>query len=66
MWEPQHLTTLWASTACYRDTFTFFLKVGLCDLHPVCVVYPVAEQLSLQTAKQNVIKIRKVFFEKET
>jgi hypothetical protein len=23
MWEPQHLTTLWASTACYRDGFTF-------------------------------------------
>jgi hypothetical protein len=22
MWEPQSLTTLWASTACYRDTFT--------------------------------------------
>jgi hypothetical protein len=22
MWEPQHLTTLWASTARYRDTFT--------------------------------------------
>jgi hypothetical protein len=22
MWEPQHLTTLWASTACYRDSFT--------------------------------------------
>jgi hypothetical protein len=22
MWEPQHLTTLWVSTACYRDTFT--------------------------------------------
>jgi hypothetical protein len=21
MWEPQHLTPLWASTACYRDTF---------------------------------------------
>jgi hypothetical protein len=21
MWEPQHLTTLWASTACYRDSF---------------------------------------------
>jgi hypothetical protein len=21
-WEPQHLTTLWASTTCYRDTFT--------------------------------------------
>jgi hypothetical protein len=22
MWEPEHLTTLWASTACYRDSFT--------------------------------------------
>jgi hypothetical protein len=22
MWEPQHLTALWASTARYRDTFT--------------------------------------------
>jgi hypothetical protein len=22
MWEPRHLTTLWASTACYRDSFT--------------------------------------------
>jgi hypothetical protein len=26
MWEPQHLTTLWASTACYRDTFTLLTK----------------------------------------
>jgi hypothetical protein len=25
MWEPQYLTTLWASKACYRDTFTFTL-----------------------------------------
>jgi hypothetical protein len=24
MWEPRHLTTLWASTACYRDSFTFY------------------------------------------
>jgi hypothetical protein len=23
MWEPRRLTTLWASTACYRDNFTF-------------------------------------------
>jgi hypothetical protein len=26
MWEPLRLTTLWASTACYRDSFTFYLK----------------------------------------
>jgi hypothetical protein len=25
MWEPRRLTTLCASTACYRDSFTFFL-----------------------------------------
>jgi hypothetical protein len=24
MWEPRRLTTLWASTACYRDSFAFF------------------------------------------
>jgi hypothetical protein len=23
MWEPQRLTTLWASMASYRDSFTF-------------------------------------------
>jgi hypothetical protein len=23
MWEPRRLTTLWASMACYRDSFTF-------------------------------------------
>jgi hypothetical protein len=25
MWEPQHLTALWVSTARYSDTFTFFI-----------------------------------------
>jgi hypothetical protein len=24
MWEPRRLTTLWASTACYRGSFPFF------------------------------------------
>jgi hypothetical protein len=24
IWEPRHPTTLWASTACYRDSFTFY------------------------------------------
>jgi hypothetical protein len=28
MWEPRRLTTLWAFTACYRDSFSFtFYKV---------------------------------------
>jgi hypothetical protein len=25
MWQLRRLTTLWASTACYRDRFTFLL-----------------------------------------
>jgi hypothetical protein len=24
MWEPRRLTTLWASTVCYRVSFTFY------------------------------------------
>jgi hypothetical protein len=34
IWEPQRLVTLWASTACYRDSFTFknpWLMVKLHD-----------------------------------
>jgi hypothetical protein len=27
MWEPRRLTTLRASTACYMDSFTFFLHL---------------------------------------
>jgi hypothetical protein len=29
MWEPRRLTTLWAFTACYRDSFTFTLPLLL-------------------------------------
>jgi hypothetical protein len=25
MWEPQRLTTLWASTTYYKNSFTFFV-----------------------------------------
>jgi hypothetical protein len=30
MWEPRRLTTLWASTACYRDSFTFTCCNEIC------------------------------------
>jgi hypothetical protein len=26
IWEPRRLTILWASTACYTDSFTFYFK----------------------------------------
>jgi hypothetical protein len=28
MWEPRRLTTLWAFTACYRDSFTVFNRLS--------------------------------------
>jgi hypothetical protein len=29
MWKPRHLTIIWASTACYRDSFIFHLYFTL-------------------------------------
>jgi hypothetical protein len=29
MWEPRRLTALWASTACYRDSFTFIIGFAM-------------------------------------
>jgi hypothetical protein len=29
MWEPQHLTTLWASMACYRDSYFLYFYIRL-------------------------------------
>jgi hypothetical protein len=31
MWELRPLTPLWASTACYRDSFTYFTAYVLAD-----------------------------------
>jgi hypothetical protein len=36
MWEPHRLTTLWASTTCYRDNFTFtFLLLDPITAHQI-------------------------------
>jgi hypothetical protein len=32
MWEPRRLTTVWASTACYRDSFYFHITFLLENL----------------------------------
>jgi hypothetical protein len=29
MWEPRRLTNRWASTACYRDSFTFYFSLSM-------------------------------------
>jgi hypothetical protein len=38
MWKPRRITTLWASTVCYREKFTFtilFCHILICLLRPV-------------------------------
>jgi hypothetical protein len=42
MWEPRRLTTLWAFTACYKDSFTLIALHGRThwfddDLQRICV-----------------------------
>jgi hypothetical protein len=34
MWDPQRLTTLWAFTACYRDSFSFYVVQTGSGVHP--------------------------------
>jgi hypothetical protein len=36
MWESRRLTILWASTACYRDSFTFLTNTSI--QHSICFV----------------------------
>jgi hypothetical protein len=37
MWEPQRLTTLWAFTACYRESFTIFYCLLLKIVYIQCM-----------------------------
>jgi hypothetical protein len=40
LWEPQHLTTLWASTVCYRDSFTLLsLSLSLLPMHSLVLPF---------------------------
>jgi hypothetical protein len=48
MWDPQRLTTLWVSMACYRDSFTFLL---LCTAK---VSYYIHKSLQLYYAKSQI------------
>jgi hypothetical protein len=35
MWEPRRLTTLWASKACYKDSFTLFFTCAVESGHEI-------------------------------
>jgi hypothetical protein len=41
MWEPRRLTTLWASTACYRDSLTItYMRFEVLKAVTVKIVTP--------------------------
>jgi hypothetical protein len=46
MWEPRRLTTLWAFTACYRGSFTFYVNMSLIRPLFVAVLYKVKKDVS--------------------
>jgi hypothetical protein len=58
MWEPRRLTTLWASTVSYRDSFTFFTH-SFCDMpyknaynnshisSPICWILALARRVNI-------------------
>jgi hypothetical protein len=48
MWDPQHLTTLWASTACFGDSLTFTLPCFSVQWFPVQAQLPVSGILYLR------------------
>jgi hypothetical protein len=53
MWEPQPLATLRASTACYRDSFTFtFLHSPALKIH--------VTNFTKQQAREHTLNSRKV------
>jgi hypothetical protein len=47
MWEPRRLTTLWAFTACYRDTFTFSYLTFCYDLYIHLALFKVVSFLKI-------------------
>jgi hypothetical protein len=46
MREPRHLTTLWAFTACYRDSFTFTLRHHILTVRNSERIYTHSEWIS--------------------
>jgi hypothetical protein len=53
MWDPQHLTTLWVSTAPYRDTFTFTLHIHYKIYCFVLLIYKIAVWYCLISIDRN-------------
>jgi hypothetical protein len=63
MWKPQRLTTLWASMACYRDSFTFttdgviisYKFIENCDLPFMVMMFAVKKGMGRQIKLVNML-----------
>jgi hypothetical protein len=59
MWEPRRLTTLLASTACYRDSFTFafYILILKCwtNLKAEDVIMPCLVNITIAYLRQTAI-----------
>jgi hypothetical protein len=60
MWEPRRLTALWASTACYRGSFTFFTTWSIVCLLAVQKL----SRISLVIARVHSLSWRRFHFHK--
>jgi hypothetical protein len=45
MWGLRHFTTLWTSTACYRDSYT--ILANLQKFKPIIIIYQFCDILNL-------------------
>jgi hypothetical protein len=61
MWEPRCPTTLWASTACYKDSFTFLPYIIGTSKTEFCIL---AEFSACFFAYSSILKIKTVYFSK--
>jgi hypothetical protein len=65
MWEPQRLTTLWASMACYRDSFTVTLPIRVDLSNPIksneiiemLILAVILARYNLMTVKDSIVTV---------
>jgi hypothetical protein len=58
MWEPRRLTTLWASTACYSDSFTFLYSEAAEHVFHRTLFVPCLSQLGVSHFQQSFLLSR--------
>jgi hypothetical protein len=61
MWDPQHLTTLQASTACYEDSFIDFTLIRPFNAQAIMMQTTLVKFLTVLKNKRNLPSARVQF-----